>query len=406
MEWRNITDSVDTAERLLGSVRQVMDVVDVVRGAADRGFAARYRGKLRFDSREAFARLDPAFAREGMTLLFRREGSDDVAIAVVGRIRGRPSNPWVNLVLFGITLLSVLLAGVLYGYDGPVYQDPGQMLAALIRAWPRGIPFAASLLAILAAHEFGHYIAARLHHTSVSLPYVLPFPGSIFGTMGAFIQLKEPPRNRRVLLDIGLAGPLAGLVVAIPILLLGLSMSVITSLPASPGEALGSTIEGNSILYLAAKYIVTGRLLPSPPATAGVNPLLFWLSYFFLGSPIPYGGQDIFLHPVAMAGWAGLLVTALNLIPVGQLDGGHVLYGLLGRNTLRLVPLIVAALAVLGLVWPGWWVWAALVFFLGRGHAQPLDDITRLDGRRKALAVLGLVIFVLAFTPVPLQVLG
>jgi len=275
----------------------------------------------------------------------------------------------------------------------------------VLRSIPAGAPFALGLMAILLAHEFGHYFAARYHKTAVSLPYFLPFPGSTFGTMGAFEQLKEPPRNRRVLLDIGLAGPLAGLVVALPVLLIGLALSSIERLPASSAAAVGAGLEGNSLLYLAAKYAVTGELLPAPDSYGGVAPVVYWARYLLLGLPLPFGARDVILHPLAWAGWAGLLVTALNLIPAGQLDGGHLLYVLLGRRAARIVPFIVVALAGLGVVWSGWWLWAALIYFLGRKHAQPLDEITPLDPRRRAFAVLGLVIFVLVFTPVLLRIL-
>lgn len=394
------------AERLLPVVRQVMRVEQMSAGGERMPYAALFRGRLMIDSQEAYARLEPIFSREGTTLWFRSDGEDHLVIAAPGRIQAWPSNPWVNLLLFGATLLSVILAGALYAYDGPAYADAGRLLAAILARWQRGIPFAASLLGILLAHEFGHYLAARYHKTAVSLPYFIPFPASTFGTMGAFIQLKSPPRNRRVLLDIGLAGPLAGLVVAIPVLLLGLSLSEVGRLPAGPLEALGQGIEGNSILYLAAKFAVTGQLLPAPASYGDMPPVLYWLRFFFLGRPIPFGGTDVLLHPVAWAGWAGLLVTALNLIPVGQLDGGHVLYVLLGRKAARLLPVIVVALAVMGMVWSGWWLWVVLILMLGRTHAQPLDDITPLDGRRRALAVLGLMLFVLLFTPVPLQAMG
>jgi len=390
-------------ERLLPAVRQVMAVSDVTAGGAKQGFAARFRGRLYLDSMEAYDRLKPVFTREDTTLLFRSKGEEHIILAVPGLIRPKRSNPWLNLGLFLLTLFSMLLSGVMYGYQGPIGANLGQFFLNLLRRLDRGIPFAVSLLGILAAHEFGHYLAARYHKTAVSLPYFLPFPSSPFGTLGAFIQLKEPPRNRRVLLDIGLAGPLAGLIVAIPILLLGLSLSEIGILPLSAEEAFGQGLEGNSLIYLGAKYLVTRRILPAPVDFGGVNPVLYWVRYFFLGLPVPYGGLDVFMHPIAWAGWAGLLVTALNLIPAGQFDGGHIIYVLLGRRAARLLPFIVVALVVMGVVWPGWYLWAGMIFFLGRTYAQPLDNITPLDRRRKALAIAGLIIFLLVFTPVPFR---
>lgn len=389
------------SELLTPGVRQVMQVSDVTSGGE--GYAVRFRGNLIVEADQAYDRLKPQFAQQGLTLILRTEGGTHVVLGVTGLIRPRPSNPLINLLLFGVTLLSVLLAGALYGYAGPEPGSLGELLPGLLRSLPSGIPFAASLLAILLAHEFGHYLAARFHKTAVTLPYFLPFPGSPFGTLGAFIQLKEPPRNRKVLLDIGLAGPLAGLVVAVPILLFGLAISDLTQLPSSGRAAANQVLEGNSILYLASKFVVSGKLLPEPVSYGPGGPLVYWIRYFFLGLPTPFGGLDVQLGPVAWAGWAGLLVTALNLIPAGQLDGGHLLYVLLGKRAGRLLPYLIVGLIGLGLVWSGWWLWAALIFFLGRTHAQPMDDITPLDPTRKAFAVFGLLVFLVTFTPVPLR---
>jgi membrane-associated protease RseP (regulator of RpoE activity) len=393
----------DLGDELLEAVQSVMDVHDVTREDSQEGTLARFRGHLRVDSQEAYEHLEPTFSRAGATLLLRESEGDHFAIALPGVIEAQPSNPWVNLVLFLLTMASMLFAGALYALDDPSLVERFGLWPALIRSLPQGVSFAVSLLSILLAHEFGHYLAARYHRSPVTLPYFLPFPGSYFGTLGAFIRLKAPPRNKRVLLDIGLAGPLAGLVVAIPVLFLGLSLSEVKLLPASLEGFSNVILEGNSIFYLSAKYLVSGEWLPAPADYGGLPPALYWLRYFFLGSPAPVGGRDVFMHPVAWAGWAGLLVTALNLIPAGQLDGGHVLYVLLGKGARRVWPFIVVLLALLGMVWFGWFIWAGLVFFLGRTYAQPLDDITPLDRRRTALAVLGLILFVLLFTPVPLR---
>jgi membrane-associated protease RseP (regulator of RpoE activity) len=261
-----------------------------------------------------------------------------------------------------------------------------------------------ALLSILLAHEFGHYIAGRLHKVDVSLPFFIPMPFSILGTMGAFINMREIPKNKRDLLDIGIAGPLAGMIVAIPVLFIGLSLSHLgTITPVEPGYI--NYIEGNSLLYLLAKLAVFGKLLPAPSTFHGFSPLLYWLVYFFTGSPVPYGGTDVFIHPVALAGWAGLLVTSLNLIPAGQLDGGHILYTLFGDRLRKALPFIIAALVLLGFFWSGWWLWAGILFLLGRVHAEPLDQITELDPRRKSLAWLAILIFLLTIAPVPMILL-
>jgi len=393
----------DLADKLLPLVRQVMSITDITEGDQKQPFAIRFRGTLISDSQLAFEKLDPAFKQAGTTLLFREENDGHEILGMPGVIQPQASNPLVNVILFLLTLASMLMAGALYGMEIPADTSILGILQATLQNLPNGITFAASLLGILMAHEFGHYFAARFHRIAVSLPYFLPFPLSLFGTLGAFIRLKEPPKNRRVLLDIGLSGPIAGLIVAIPVLLVGLYLSDLGRLPLNAMAAQGSVLEGNSLLYLAMKYIVTGEFLPKPLHYAGLSPFVYWVRYFFIGLPMPYGGTDVLLHPLAWAGWAGLLVTMLNLIPAGQLDGGHAIYVLLGKATKRLWPFIIGLLLLLGTVWPGWYIWAGLVFLMGRTYARPRDEITPLDPRRKWIAIFGLVLFVLVFIPVPLR---
>ncbi len=390
-------------QALLGLVGQVMRVESVTWGdARDAKVVARFRGQLLGDTAVAYDRLAEALRPHEMTPLFRFHGRQHEVLIVRGVLRPTPSNPWVNGIMFLLTVVSVFFAGVMYAYQGPPVWGPA--------AWPYlqealsgGLAFTVSLMAILLAHEFGHYLAARYHGTAVTLPYFIPFPFSYFGTMGAFIRLKAPPKNRRVLLDIGLAGPVAGMVVALPVLYLGLRLSEVAPLPAflHPGE--GLMLEGNSLLYLFMKWLVKGQLLPHP-AAYDTHPLIYWIRYLFTSHPLPLGGRDVLLHPVAWAGWAGLLVTALNLIPSGTLDGGHVLYSLLGDRARRAFPFILAALVALGFVWSGWWLWAFLLLWLGRTYAEPLDLVTPLDPKRRWWAIGGLVLLVLVFTPVPLMV--
>jgi membrane-associated protease RseP (regulator of RpoE activity) len=203
----------------------------------------------------------------------------------------------------------------------------------------------------------------------------------------------------------GLAGPYAGLIVALPLLILGLNLSTVTEVLIPRGAAI--TLEGNSLLYLAAKYLVSGELLPSPPDIGSQNQIIYWLRNIFAGAggqfgvPFPYGGRDVHLHPMAFAAWAGLLVTGINLIPAGQLDGGHSIYAWLGLRARRLWPFVVVGFVILIVVWQGWFLFAAIVFFMGRTYAQPLDDVTELDNGRKAAAILALIIFFLTFTPAP-----
>jgi membrane-associated protease RseP (regulator of RpoE activity) len=399
----NMQTFTENQEQITSLVNRVMSVSSITVGDQTQNVLARYRGQLRKDSAEAYDQLAAALWPYKITPLFREEQDQHMIVLLEGVLNPSPSNPWVNLVLFLLTVLSVLFAGTLYSYEGPVPQNEMEMISVLLRNLDQGIPFGVSILAILLAHEFGHYLAARYHKSAVTLPYFIPFPLSYFGTMGAFIQLKAPPKNKRVLHDIGVAGPLAGLVVAVPILLVGLALSPVERIsPVIPAGS-GFMLEGNSIFYLFAKYVIHGQLLPAPESYGGVSPLLYWIRYLFTGQPTPLGGMDVMMHPMAWAGWAGLLVTALNLIPAGQLDGGHALYVLFGSKARRILPLILISLTLLGLVWTGWWLWVLLIFFLGQRHAEPLDQITKLDPTRKAIAISALVIFVLLFTPIPLQ---
>ena len=382
-------------------VENIFKIEDKTIGTTRQDFIVRYRGYLLMeDSEAAYDRIAEDLKPLGVTPLFRIEEERHVIFLVPGMPEPRRSNPYVNLVLFIITLLSVMAAGALYGLEE---LPPPGILPALKLFITRGWPFAVSMIAILGTHEFGHYLAGRYHGVHVTLPYFIPFPLSPFGTMGAFINMKEPPKNKRHLLDIGIAGPLAGLFVAVPVLLIGLKLSDLGTLPMASSSELSYSLEGNSILYLLLKYISFGKLIPAPVNFGGTSPVLYWLRYFFTGQPFPFGGVDVMLHPVAWAGWAGILVTALNLIPAGQLDGGHMVYVLLGKERARkLWPVVMLALFLLGIVWSGWWLWAGLIFLLGRTYAEPLDQITQLDPPRKALAVLAFVVFLITFTPVPL----
>jgi membrane-associated protease RseP (regulator of RpoE activity) len=381
-------------------VARVFSIEDITIGTAKSPYVVRYRGNLRIDSEMAYDQLAGWLKNYQLTPLFRWEDDRQAILIIPGLAQPRPSNPMINLVLAVLTLISVLWTGAMYGTQGDLPSDPVQYgIMVLVNGWP----FALSILAILGAHEFGHYLAGRYHGVHVTLPYFIPFP-SLLGTMGAFINMKEPPKNRKILLDIGVAGPLAGLAVAIPVLLIGLSLSQVGPLRLNPGEAV--QMEGNSLLYLFSKFLIFGKFLPEPASFGGISPLLYWVRYFFTSLPSPVGGLDVNINSVAWAGWGGLLVTAMNLIPAGQLDGGHMLYVLLGRERAqKTFPFILITLIILGAVWTGWWLWAGIIFLLGRSYAEPLDQITPLDNRRKYLAVLALVVFLITFTPVPLSLI-
>lgn len=231
-----------------------------------------------------------------------------------------------------------------------------------------GLPYSLTLLLILLAHEFGHYFACRYHGVLCTLPWFLPAP-SFIGTFGAFIRFRSPLKGRRELFDVGIAGPLAGFLFVIPALGIGLALSrIVPGLGASGDARLG--------LPLAIQWIG---------------------SWLFPGANL----ADLNLHPVARAAWVGLLATALNLLPVGQLDGGHIVYSWLGERHRWVSYATIGALALMGfLFWP-WFVWAGILLLVGRRHF-PIYDDERLDGKREALLVVAVLIFILAFMPAPL----
>jgi len=397
------SSSLDKIDLLVHLVSQILEIEGYTLGDSQGEYLLRFTGRLNQPSEQAYDQLSSLLKPHQLMPLFRAE-NDTHLVYIREKLPSPPeANKRTNYLLFVITFLSILFAGILTVYEGPQTLAPAVIWVHVRDKLDLAIGFALSMLAILTAHEFGHYFAARAHKTQVTLPYFIPFPLSPFGTMGAFIRLQEPPRNKKVLLDIGLAGPLAGLVVTLPVLLVGLSLSEISPIPAVLPANFG--FEGNSILYLVLKYLIHGAWLPQPASYQGLHPILYWVQYYFTSSPLPLGGWDITIHPLAWAGWAGLLVTSLNLLPAGQLDGGHVIYSLYGNRLKWIRPLIIVVLFVLGFLWSGWWLWAFMILLLGGSYAEPLDDITELDRNRKALARLGLIIFFLIFMPVPLVVI-
>ncbi len=390
--------SIPEIETLTNFITRILRIEDITSGDPQKGFIVRYRGQLREgDSADLYDLLTESLAPYPIIPLFKTEGEHHVIYLAPKPPEPKKDSVSINIILFVLTALSVMLAGAQPEGDMPT-DLLGQVLA-LAKSIFTGAPFALSLLGILLAHELGHYFMSLHHKTRATLPYFIPFPFSPLGTMGAAIIMRSVPKNKRILFDIGVAGPFAGLVVALPILFYGLSLSTLGSIDPNPNGFL----EGNSLLYLFAKFITFGQLLPAPLEPQG---FFYWLRYFFTGQPVPFGGLDVFIHPIAFAGWAGLLVTGLNLIPAGTLDGGHVIYALFGDQAKKAFPYIVGLLAALGFFWSGWWLWAALLFWLGRVHAEPLDQITTLDPARKLVAAAIILIFILVFMPVPFMTLA
>lgn len=382
--------------QLVARIFRIEDVTSM--DPHQQGFLMRYRGQLLDeDSASAYDLLAGLLDPYRISPHFRIEDGRQVIYLAPKQPDPKQDKVSTNIILFVLTVFSVMLAGV--QIEGPLPEDAMAQMILLAKNIFSGWPFALSLLGILLAHELGHYFMSRYHKTPATLPYFIPFPFSPLGTMGAAILMRGTPKNKHVLFDIGVAGPIAGLVVAIPVLLYGLSLSTLGTIEPNPNGFL----EGNSLIYLLAKFVVFGQLLPAPIEPQGI---LYWLQYFFTGRPVPFGGLDVFIHPVAFAGWAGILVTALNLIPAGTLDGGHVIYSLFGDKAKKAFPFIVGLLVILGFFWSGWWLWAALLFWLGRVNAQPMDQITELDPTRRLIAYSMIVVFILVLTPVPFMLLA
>jgi membrane-associated protease RseP (regulator of RpoE activity) len=314
-----------------------------------------------------FAQLERRLAPRGIIPLIEEVGEGRVRVvglpgAVDARLRTR-SSPAVHLLLFIATVITAVYAGA---------RQQGVNLLEEPSLFPIGLPYALSLLTILGVHEFGHYAMARRHGVEVTLPYFVPFPMGL-GTLGAFIQMKSLIKTRRAIFDIGIAGPLAGLVVALPLLYFGVRTE---SAPSGDGSRFA--VDAGSSMFLA---------------------LLHQLAY---GSDI--GTAAVNLSPVAFAAWIGVFVTALNLLPVGQLDGGHIAYALFGRRHARAVSIAtVSLMAGLGLVvWPGLLTWALIVTLIaGFSHMPALDDVTPPDAKRFVLGVVTLVLPILIVVPVP-----
>jgi membrane-associated protease RseP (regulator of RpoE activity) len=275
--------------------------------------------------------------------------------------------------LFIVTLFTTLWAGA-YQTHTSVFQGPWKFLTSDPSVLWRGIPFAATLLAILVTHEFGHYALSRIHRTPASLPLFIPGFPQLVGTFGAIIRMRGPIRNRKALFDIGVSGPLAGFGVAVPALIVGLHLSTVV---------------------VDAGRLDTFRL--------GGSLLLDAFVWLFIGT-IPVG-HVIDLHPVASAAWFGLFITSLNLIPIGQLDGGHVAYALWGDRQKTVAFALLPLLFLLGFAgWPGWFVWIAMAGMFGFGHPPIVDPQAVLGSWRIWLGRLTILIFILTFSPIPISV--
>lgn len=317
-------------------------------------------------------------------------------IVLVRPVAAAPDRWALYVGMFLLTLLTTMAAGAFHQDLDPV-GTRFLSLGGLALPYPTridlrtlwiGASFALPFLAILFCHEAGHYVAARKHRIPVTPPFFIPFPPwfSIVGTLGAFIRIKGPTVRRTELLDVAVAGPLASFLLSIPALLIGLSLSRMSAVPAADVAApfmvgfAGSTIRlGDGVLLHACGSLMFGE---------------------------SFGSAPIFLHPLAFAGWLGLFVTALNLMPLGQLDGGHILYGLFrhpGQEWAARAFLLV--LIPLGWFWWGWWLWGIGALAVNRGrlrHPPVLLPNVPLPRGRRLLGWFAILIFFLTFVPMPL----
>ncbi len=287
---------------------------------------------------------------------------------------------WFNLFLFILTIISTYFVGYLWGinyiFAGRNPEDISGAINMKLFLKPElirlSLIYSVSLLIILLGHELGHYLTCRRYRIQATLPYFIPAP-TLIGTLGAFIRIKSPLTEREELFDVGANGPLTGFLLSVPALYAGLQLSRLV--PALPRES--------SILF--------------------GEPLLLKLFIGLTFGPVARN-QDLILHPLAVAGWVGLLVTSFNLFPVGQLDGGHILYALFGERTKRLAPGIILILLVLGIFyWAGWLIWAVLISVLGLRH-PPVVDSGRVFSRRRIILSLAIgLIFILSFIPAPIS---
>jgi membrane-associated protease RseP (regulator of RpoE activity) len=280
---------------------------------------------------------------------------------------------WVHAGLFLATLLSTTFVGALFATDEPI---TGRRLSHLLLQplqWRAGLPYALAALFILGCHEMGHYVACRFYRIEASLPYFLPGP-NMFGTFGAVIRIRSPFPSRRALFDVGVAGPIAGFVALMPILLFGFALSTPTDAPPAPGEV----------------------FLPSCLLLSVLSPLFF----------DPAQGASIHLHPLFVAAWFGLFATSLNLLPIGQLDGGHMLYAVSPRAHTLVSRLGAPLLMAWGLISGAYHfvVIGLLIAILALRHPRPLEAVEPLGAGRLAVAVFGLALFVLTFVPSGLDV--
>ncbi len=341
-------------------VRNYLDVYEVRVSPDHLEFYFTYPNEEIFERN--FEALRVYLKRWNIVPMVKKKGGEYV-LYVVKMPRKKYWSVWVNVVFLILTILSTIWVGMGYyeSYYGSTDMWHG-MLGGLIY-------FSIPLLTILGSHEMGHYFAAKKHNIATSLPFFIPAP-TMLGTLGAFISIREPIPDKKSLVDVGLAGPIVGFIVAIPVTLIGLFLGAQT-----PPHI---NVESTNTFWV---FNV---------------PLIYQLLEYFVPS-------SAFVHPVSMAGWVGFVVTAINLFPIGQLDGGHVARAVLGDKAKYMSYGFAALLIALGLFYPGWLIFGIFVIILGLRHPPPLNDIVRLDKKRVAIAITGALIFAVTFVPIPVE---
>ncbi|MCL4507515.1 MAG: site-2 protease family protein [Chloroflexi bacterium] len=343
---------------------RITDVMRIENAQVEVDRAVAFSGQLIVEAEEAFDKLKARFEELGYIPLLRENeaGQNQVIVAIKGKLQSAfAERRWLNALLFAATIVTTTLFGGMYASR----VQAGQSLPTLQIIVQYGLPFSITLLTILGVHELGHYIQARRHALPVTLPYFIPAPFGL-GTFGAFIQMRGAVENKRSLFDVGVGGPIAGLLVALPLFVVGLLMSTVSNMPAPSHRSL--LIDGLISLF-------------RPDALT----------------------NGILLNPVLLAARFGLIITAINLLPVGQLDGGHIAYAALGRRWATWIGYAtIAVMAVLGFtVSTTWFVWMGFALLSGVQHAQPLNDITPLDARRNAAFLATAVLFLSLFSAQP-----
>ena len=334
-----------------------------------------FRGHLIMDPGEGYRLLRQRFETLGYTPTLHREGEWEVVTAIPAVFgQSRPRRPWINLLLFALTFFTTTVMGALLE-QSELLVERGLALF-LEQPWRllSGIPTALTIMGILGLHELAHYFTARKNKLDSSLPYFIPVPFG-FGTFGAIIRMRTPWENRNALFDVGAAGPIAGILVALPLFFFGL-LSAEAMPPMPEGMPLGTPL------------------------------LLRWMEdivYLVRDIPEQY---ELYISAWAFAAWFGIVVSGFNLMPIGQLDGGHVAHALFGKYTRYLSIAVLIAIAVMAfLLWGGWFAWLAFTFLSGWLHPPPLNMLEPLSKGRVLLGIGVLILTVLIFTPVPFPAL-